>query len=306
MTTTFNTMPTSALRRLLVRRPIIAAAAVALALALGACSMIKLGYGQAAPLAFRWLDRYADFDDAQSLRVRSALDETLAWHRRTQLPDYVQLLARAEAEIEGEATPERMCAWGDEIRSRAEPLIDHVAPVVAEVMVTLSPRQLSRIETRFAENDDKYRDEHLQRNPERRRKAEVRREIERAELLYGALGASQRDLIVQSVAVSPFSAELALAEREARQQDFLRLARRLGETVPAPDDAALQVRAYLHGLVRSPRDDYRRHAERVRVHQCALASALHNAASEAQRRAAARRLAGWRADLRELAGEAAG
>jgi len=306
MTTTFNTMPTSALRRPFVRRPIIAAAAAALALALGACSMIKLGYGQAAPLAFRWLDRYADFDDAQSLRVRTALDETLAWHRRTQLPDYVQLLTRAEAEIAGEVTPERMCAWADEIRSRAEPVIDHVAPALAEVMLTLSPMQLSHIEMRFAEDDDKYRDEHLQRNPERRRKAEVRREIELAELLYGDLDASQRDLVVQSVAASPFSAEAALAEREARQQDFLRLARRLRETMPAADDATVQVRAYLRELVRSPRDSARRQAERVRAHQCALASALHNAASEVQRRAAARRLAGWRADLRELADEAAG
>ncbi|MEO8311794.1 MAG: hypothetical protein ABI520_11520, partial [Caldimonas sp.] len=95
MITTFNTMPTSALRRSFVRRSIIAALATALLVALPGCSLIKLGYGQASALAFRWLDRYVDFGNEQSLKVRAALDDALAWHRRTQLPDYVQLLARA-------------------------------------------------------------------------------------------------------------------------------------------------------------------------------------------------------------------
>ena len=111
MTTTFKTMPPSALRRPIVRRSIIGAVATALVLATTGCSLIKLGYGQASGLAYRWLDRYVDFDNEQSLKVRQALDEALAWHRRTQLPDYVQLLARAEVEIAADTTPERMCAW---------------------------------------------------------------------------------------------------------------------------------------------------------------------------------------------------
>ncbi len=61
--------------------------------------MLKLGYGQASGFGFRWLDRYADFDDAQSLRLRTGLDEWFAWHRRSQLPDYADLLARARTEV---------------------------------------------------------------------------------------------------------------------------------------------------------------------------------------------------------------
>jgi hypothetical protein len=123
MITTFNPMPTPELRRPVVRRSIIAALATALIVALPGCSMVKLGYEQAGTLAFRWLDRYVEFDDAQSLRVRRALDDTLAWHRRTQLPEYLQLLARAEAEVVGEATPERMCAWAADIKGRVEPIL---------------------------------------------------------------------------------------------------------------------------------------------------------------------------------------
>ena len=305
MTTTFNTMPSSALRRLSVRRSIIAALTVVLAVVLPACSLVKLGYGQASPLAFRWLDRYVDFDDAQSLMMRNALDDSLAWHRRTQLPDYVQLLARAEAEVVDDATPERMCAWAGEIRSRMAPVLQYLAPTLADVVVTLSPEQIAHIEKRFAETDEEWRDEHLQRNPQRRQKAQVRREIERAEMLYGDLDEAQLKLVVQSVGESPYDADLAFAERKHRQHDLLSLARRLRESNPGREQAIAQVRAYLNGLDRSPREIYRRYGERVAMHQCALASALHNSASAAQRRDAAKKLSGYRDDLRALIGDAA-
>jgi hypothetical protein len=113
MTTTFKTMPPSALSRPRRRPSIIAALAVTLVLALSGCSLLQIGYSQASPFAFRWLDRYVDFDDAQSLVARTALDDTVAWHRRTQLPDYMQLLARAESEVLGDATPEHVRGAGN-------------------------------------------------------------------------------------------------------------------------------------------------------------------------------------------------
>ena len=305
MTTTFSTMPPSALHRRFVRRSIIAALAAALLLALTGCSLVKLGYGQASPLAFRWLDRYADFDGAQSSKVRSALDDALAWHRRTQLPDYVQLLARAEGELAADATPERMCAWAGEIRSRIEPVLQYLAPTIADVVPTLSPAQIAHIEKRFAETNDEYRDEHLQRNPQRRHKAEVKREVERAEMLYGRLDPAQRDLVAHSVSTSPYNAEVAYAERKERQQDILSLVRRLRVANAGRDDAIVQVRAYLNGIDHSPRESYRRYVERLTAHRCTLASDLHNSASAEQRKDAARKLAGYRADLRDLIGDAA-
>jgi hypothetical protein len=305
MTTTFNTMPPSALHRRFVRHSIIAALATALAFVVTGCSLIKLGYGQASPFAFRWLDGYVDFDDAQSLKVRGALDDALAWHRRTQLPDYVRLLARAEAEAPGDATPERMCAWAGEIRSRLEPVLQYLAPTIAEVAVTLSPAQITHLEKRFAETNEEFRDDHLQKSPQRRHKAEVKREVERAEMLYGRLDPAQRDLVAQSVSTSPYNAEVAFAERKDRQQDVLSLLRRLREANAGRDDAIVQVRAYLSGVDHSPRESYRRYTERVIAHRCALASDLHNAASAEQRKEAAKKLAGYRTDLRDLMADVA-
>ena len=280
--------------------------AIAFVVALPGCSLLKLGYGQASSLTFRWLDRYVDFGNEQSLKVRASLDEALAWHRRTQLPDYVQLLARAEAEVvAGDTTPERMCVWAGEIRSRIGPVLQYLAPTIADVALTLSPAQLAQIEKRFAETNEEYRDDHLQKTPQRRHKAEVEREVERAEMLYGRLDPAEHDLIANSVSTSPYNAEITYAERRERQQDVLSLLRRLHDAGVGRDDAIARVRAYLNGLDQSPRQSYRPYAERVTAHRCALASALQNAASAAQRREAQKKLAGYRADLRELMGDAA-
>ena len=307
MTTTFKTMPTFALPRPARRSPIIAAlVATLVAVALSGCSMLQLGYGQLDAFLFRWLDRYVGFDDAQSLRARTALDEALAWHRRTQLPDYAQLLALAEAEVAADATAEQMCAWANDIRSRLDPILQQLAPAITDVALTLSPAQLAAIEKRFGETNAEFRDEHLQKNPQRRQRALVKRAVERAEMLYGRLDEAQRALVVDAVKASPYSAETLDAERRQRQGDTLAFLRRLRETNPGRDEALAQVRAFLRTVDRSPREAYRSYSERVVAHNCALASALHNSASEAQRREAAKRLAGYRNDVRALTGEGAG
>ena len=159
----------------------------------------------------------------------------------------------------------------------------YLAPAIADVVVTLSPAQIANIEKRFAATNEEYREDHLQKSAQRRLRAEVKREVERAEMLYGRLDAAQRDLVAQSVAASPYDAELAFSERKERQRDVLALVRRLRDANVGRDDALVQVRAYLNGIDRSPRRAFRRYAERLAAHRCALASELHNGATAAQR-----------------------
>ncbi|MEP7301304.1 MAG: DUF6279 family lipoprotein [Caldimonas sp.] len=277
-----------------------------LATVLSGCGMaLKLGYSQADSLTFRWLDAYVDFDDAQSLRVNDALDDWFAWHRRTQLPDYADLLARAQAELPGPATAERMCFWGREIRARIETGLERAAPALAELMPILSAQQIANIEKRYREKNAEYRDDFLQREPGRRRKAAVKREVERAELLYGRIDEAQREFVAHSVAQSPWDGELAYAERLRRQQDVLAVLRRLVAKRASRADADAEIRAYVQRLERSPHEDYRRYSERLADHNCSFAASLHNLTSAQQRRAAVRRLKEYEGDLRGLAAEAA-
>jgi hypothetical protein len=266
---------------------------------------MKFGYGQASGFAFRWIDRDGELNDAQSVRVRTALDEWFAWHRRTQLPDYAELLVRAQAELVADATPEGMCAWSREIRSRIDKAIERAVPVVAEVALTLAPTQIAAIEKRNAETNDEFRDDFLQRDPVKRRRAAVQREIERAESFYGSLDPAQREFVARSVASSPYDAEIAYAERQQRQQDLLQLLRRLTAAGASQPQAEAEIRVWLRSYQRSPREPYRSYAERLVTHNCAYASALHNATTAEQRRTAAKKLKGYETDIRALASDAA-
>ena len=268
--------------------------------------MLKLGYGQASSFGFRWLDRYADFNDAQSLRVRTGLDEWFVWHRRTQLPDYADLLVRAQTEVLADVSPERMCAWVGEARTRLDTAVERALPIMVDVVPTLAPAQIASIEKRYRETNDEYRDDFVHRNPEKRRQKAIKRALERAESLYGALDEAQREAIVRSVAASPFDGEVALAERQRRQQDAVALIRRLATPWSNREDAEAQIRTYLGSIVRSPRESYRAYAERVLAHNCAFASSLHNTTSPAQRKAAAKKLRNYETDLRELNAGASG
>lgn len=287
------------------RSPIIAALIGLALVVLGGCSLVKLGYGQAGPFAFRWLDGYVDFDDAQSLRVKAALDDWFAWHRRTQLGEYADLLAKAQIEIVGEVTPERMCTWAGDVRTRVETALERTLPALVDVLPTLTSAQLGNIEKRYGERNEEFRDEFVQKDPVKRRREAVKREIERSEQFYGRLSDAQREFVTQTVSASPFDAELSYAERLRRQQDALALIKRVSARGNAREEAEAQIRAYVKRLDRSPRENYRAYAERLVTYNCTFASELHKRTTPAQRQVAVKKLRGYEADLRELAAEAA-
>lgn len=268
---------------------------------LAGCSAIRFGYNQAPDLLFWWLDGYADFDDAQSLRVRDGVAQWFAWHRRTQLPDYAGLLVRAQAELPSDTTPQRVCRWWDELRQRGERAAEQALPYAAEVMPTLKPAQIQHIERRYARINEEFRDDFLDKDPVRRQERSVKRAVERAEFLYGSLDAAQRALVARLVAESPFDADAWYAERLQRQQEALQMLRRLSNENAPRDTALATLRAYGERMARSPRESYRRYQERLEIYNCGFAASLHNATTPAQRQAAVTRLKGWEADFRALA-----
>ncbi len=280
-----------------------------LLLGVAGCSALRIGYSTAPELVYWWLDRYVDLDDTQTPQVRAALRQWFAWNRRAQVPDYAALLVRAQAEVVADTTPARVCEWQAEVVKRAHVAFDRIAPDVAELMLTITPQQVSHLEQRYAKLNAEHRDDFLQPDPRRRAEAARKRVIERAETLYGRLDDAQRERIDEGLKRSPFDPEVWLAERRARQQDLLQGLRRLQTTEGAGREQALAaLRVQVERLERSPREPYRRYAERLGEFNCAFAAALHNATTPAQRKTAAGRLAGWEGDLRAIAaaGEPAG
>lgn len=271
---------------------------------LAGCSTVRLSYNQGPFLAYWWLDGYADFNAEQSPKVKAALADWFAWHRASQLPEYAQALAELQAlaheKLSGAQVCSQMAAW----QARAERAYEQAVPAIAEQLRSLTAEQIRRIERqqhkKLAEAEAEAEADYLQDDPADHHKALLKRNIDRAESLYGKLSPAQLQLLTQALAQTPFKPELWLAERRQRQQDILR---QLRLWHPAPSEASA-VQAGLRQLgtaaLVSPRPAYQAHADAVAQAHCALSAALHNAAGAPQRQHAVDKLKGWEDDLRAL------
>ena len=273
---------------------------VLLLAAVAGCSTVRLSYNQGPFLAHWWLDGYADFNAEQSIKVKAALADWFAWHRATQLPDYAQALAELQVLATDKLSAAQVCSQMAAWQQRAERAYEQAVPAIAEQVRSLTPAQIQRIERQQNKKLAEAEADFLQDDPAERHKALRKRNIDRAETIYGKLSPAQLQLLTQSIAQSPFKPELWLAERRQRQHDILRQLRRWQS---AQDDATA-VQAGLRQLgaaaLVSPRPAYQAYAEAVTQANCALSAAVHNAAGAPQRQHAVDKLKGWEDDLRAL------
>ena len=278
---------------------------IALGLALlGGCSALRIGYSTAPDLVYWWIDGYVDFNGAQTPRAREAIRQWFAWHRRSQLPDYGALLARAQAEVLADTTPAKVCEWQGAVVKRAHVAFDRIAPAAADLVLTFTPEQIKHLEQRYNKANAEFRESYLQADPRKRAQASLDRTVERAEKLYGRLDDSQRARLSEGLVRSPFDPEVWLAERRQRQLDVLQILGKLGAAEgqgASREQALAALRGYVERLERSPREPYRRYAERLAEFNCGLGANLHNLTTPVQRRTAAQKLAGWEGDLRAIA-----
>ena len=279
---------------------------LAAALAVGGCSALRLAYGQAPNLAFWWLDAYVDFDGAQSTLVRDGIDRWFAWHRRTQLADYVQLLDRAAGEAAADTSAEQLCAWWPTLVQRRDTALRQMAEPAAALALTLTPDQVRHVERHMRRKNDDARDDYLPDDPQDRERASFKRALERLESLYGPLDAGQREALAAGLKRTPWNPSTHLADRERRQQALLSLVRRWQGSRPAADTATREMQALLLGLYRPQDDAAQRYQREVLAHNCTLAAQMHNQATPAQRRHLVDKLRGWAADLRAVLAASAG
>jgi hypothetical protein len=262
-------------------------------------------------LAYWWLDGYVDLKAAQTPQVEEDLTAWLDWHRRSQLPIYATLLARAQLEVREPVTAAQMCQWSGEVVQQLDAAFEQIVPALARLAVGLSTAQINHLERQFAKGNAKAADEYLQGTPAERLKASTKRLEDRAATFLGKLSEAQRERIQRSVVETPLPPTLWLEERKTRQQDILRLLRRVhalamnpmaSEKARALEEAQASLRALAVNVQRSPREPYRVLQQRSLEHQCQLAADLVNMSTPAQRQVVVGKLKGWEEDARALMG----
>jgi hypothetical protein len=276
---------------------------------LASCSVaLKLTYNQGPTLLYWWMDSYVDFTDEQSPRVKALIEQFFRDNRRQQLPAYAELMAKAQTDVQQPSlTPQAVCRWMDEGKTRAHQAFEQALPALTEVALSLTPEQLTHLQKRFEKNNRKFSEQFLSDKPRDREKAQVKRVEERVDMLYGSIEDAQHDRIVELVRASPYDPALWLAERRALQQEGLQTLRSLQAAKAsgaAPAQLNTQAQAALRLIAQhadqSPREAYRSLQQKVQDYNCGFAAQVHNSMSAAQRQNAQRKIKRWEEDLRAL------
>lgn len=276
---------------------------LALALALAACSAIKLGYNSLPNLAYFWLDGYVDFSDEQAPLVRDEIAALQAWHRQAELPRLHEMLVRMEQLAPGEVSPQQACAVVAEVQARLNAVADRAEPRVAALASTLTGRELRHLARKFRRNNERYQQEWLALPLAEQHDKRFQKMLERMETVYGRLDEPQRAVLRQRIQQSAFDAARSHAEWQRRQQDLLQVLRRVSHRGVPEAEARSLLRGWFARIEKAPDPAYRAYQETLLQEGCTTFSVVHQSTTARQREQAVRQLRAYQRDLRDLAAQ---
>lgn len=281
-------------------------ALAAFALALAACTAVKLGYNYADTYALYSLDDYLDLSDEQEQFARQRVSALLAWHRSTQLRDYASFVETARARLDGPVTAADVLEFNQALNARLLAIGDRLAPDVAQLALRLKPEQIDRLAKRFSENTNKARRELVRAGDRDNLDERAQKTAERAEYWFGTLTRLQMDAVRTSLASRPANDAWRFGERDRRQRDLVALLRRIQAERPDEAVAARWVRAYFAQIALPPEPERRAQVDASRRSNAELIAELVNRATPEQRAALSRKLAGFAQDFVALSAQAPG
>lgn len=195
------------------------------ALLLAACSVSRLAYLNAPPLALFYLGGYVDMSDEQKVWVRDRLTRAMAWHREAQLPEYQRTIEEIIRKVEMKVSVEYARSTYEQARGYYHRAIEHLLPDLADFVLMLDESQVARIEGKFADDNKKLVKESLKGTPEDRRTRRAKKYVEQFEDWTGNLSPPQRQIIIERALALSDSADERLGDRRYRQTEFMRLIR---------------------------------------------------------------------------------
>ncbi len=264
---------------------------------------MRLGYNSSPTLAYWWLDSYFDFDDQQSLRVRSDLQSVLDWHRKEELPLLVHTLRDLQTMAPKPVTPAQVCQLVGSLQTRVQVTLDRITPTIAAIAPTLQTEQLEHISREFDQRNRKWREEWIEGTLAERTDRRVKQIVERAESFYGTLEPPQVAIVRRHVDASSFNGPRQYKEKQRRHQDAMRVLKELGTIRVSSSQATAAIRGLLERSMHAPDPAYRQYMDRLTNESCAAMAALHNSSSAEQRTFLVQNLRGYEADASALANQ---
>jgi hypothetical protein len=197
-------------------------------LVVAACSSVRFAYNQGDTVLYWWVNAYLDLDSEQSGLVKEDIDQLFNWHRKTQLKDYSQLLAKAKTDLAtGKVTLVDLKATYKDIRGRTEALALKAVPELTELALSIKPEQLVKMEEKFNKNNETYRKKFVRVDNDKKQTLRYKKSMEQFELWFGNFSSEQEAQLKRASDVRPLNNELWLEERIIRQKKIVSVLRKI-------------------------------------------------------------------------------
>lgn len=151
------------------------------------CSSTRFFYNRLDFLIPWYLSGYVDLERGQRQLLESRVDAFLGWHRRSELPRYAALLARAEQSLEGRVTVETIETLALSAEREWLRLRDRALDGLITVGEALKDDQVAAFIGALRERQQEYEEKYLDRDDETYREEACERLIDNLEDYLGRL-----------------------------------------------------------------------------------------------------------------------
>jgi len=168
-----------------------------LLLGLTACTN-KMAYNNLDWIAAWYVDDYVSLTDTQEKEFEDVINAFVAWHRKSELPNYISQIKRIKVDIKQGVTSEHIHRYTDTLREYVNVTLVKLTPQITEIAYTLSAKQvkafLAEVEERNLNRIEKTQAQSAAERDENR----LDKITSRIESFVGDLNREQRHLLVQT------------------------------------------------------------------------------------------------------------
>ncbi len=277
---------------------------IALMVAVAGCSSIRFTYNHGDTLLYWWLNNYLDLDSDQAGWVKKDIDNLFQWHRKTQLKDYVQLLANGQRQLAGNLTQADLMTDYRDIKARTELLAYKALPELADLARSVRPEQIAQMEKKFAKNNEDFRKKFMRGDLEDRQKARFKKSMEQFDLWFGHFSSEQEAVLRKASDARVLDNDIWLDERIRRQKRIVAVLRKVQQE-KLSKDATISV---MHNLVKELFDrfeapDRKAFFDTYTDQTAQMILTAVRIATPAQKAHAQKRMQGWIEDFNILAAD---
>jgi hypothetical protein len=155
-------------------------------------------YNRLDTLAAWYVQDLVSLDDTQRSNLHTWLNDTLQWHRRSELVRYAKFLRELAANSQRPGTASTYKGIETQVEGFGSRLVEQAAPDAARLLMSLTPEQIDQFETNLAEKSRERNEKSLEAQADGKWHEQRAKDIEKQLKRWtGAVTKEQRQLIAQ-------------------------------------------------------------------------------------------------------------